>query len=363
MNRNHARRLSRSARITAILGLPFVLAGCDMQVLFPAGDVARQQAHLLAISTLLMLLIIIPVMVLIVLFAWRYRHNNEAATYRPDWDHSTVLELVIWSAPLLIIIALGALTWISTHTLDPYRRLGRIAPGKAVPANSKPLEIDVVALDWKWLFIYPEQGIATVNALALPVDREVQFRLTASSVMNSFYVPSLAGQVYAMPGMQTQLHAVLNKTGRFEGISANYSGAGFSGMHFQVAGMSEADFGAWIAKTKAAGGALDTPAYLSLAKPSEDAPMMRWASVDPTLFNRVVNRCETPGTPCMIDVMRKDMGDKDMPGMPMGHHLPANDTPPTSPPGALMRSPSELGNSARPATQPDNAPAMPHSHS
>jgi cytochrome o ubiquinol oxidase subunit 2 len=330
-----------------------------MQVLFPAGDVARQQAHLLAISTVLMLLIIIPVMILVVLFAWRYRASNEDAPYRPDWDHSTVLELVIWSAPLLIIIALGALTWISTHTLDPYRRLGRIAPGKSVPANSKPLVIDVVALDWKWLFIYPEQGIATVNGLALPVDREVQFRLTASSVMNSFYVPSLAGQVYAMPGMQTKLHAVLNRPGRFGGFSAHYSGAGFSGMHFQVAGMSEADFGRWITKTKAAGGKLDTPTYLDLAKPSEDTPMMRWASVDPTLFDRVVNRCETPGTPCMADTMRKDM-----PGMGVGHPAPPVDnTPPTSSPGALTRSPGDLGSSPRPAHPADNAPAMPHSHS
>jgi cytochrome o ubiquinol oxidase subunit 2 len=330
-----------------------------MQVLFPAGDVARQQAHLLAVSTLLMLLIIVPVMVLTVLFAWRYRHNNREATYRPDWDHSTTLELVIWSAPLLIIIALGALTWISTHTLDPYRRLERIAPGKPVPANGKPLEIDVVALDWKWLFVYPEQGIATVNALALPVDREVEFHLTASSVMNSFYVPTLAGQVYAMPGMETKLHAVLNRPGRFGGFSANYSGAGFSEMNFKVAGMSDADFGRWVSKTKAAGGTLDTPAYLTLAKPSEDVPMMRWASVDPGLFKRVVNECATPGTPCMVDLMHKDM-----PGMMTGHPAPPVDnTAPQSPPGALTRSPGDLGASPRPPHPPVMGPALSNSHS
>src|ERR1700761_3101407 len=159
MTMNRSRRVSRSARITAILALPLMLAGCDMQVLFPAGDVARQQAHLLAISTLLMLLIIIPVMILIVVFAWRYRQGNTTAKYRPDWDHSTVLELVIWSAPLLIIIALGALTWISTHTLDPYRPLRRLDATRPMPTDVKPLTIEVVALDWKWLFIYPEQGI------------------------------------------------------------------------------------------------------------------------------------------------------------------------------------------------------------
>ena len=216
------------------LGALVLLGGCSMQVLDPAGDVARQQADLLIISTILMLLIIVPVMALTIIFAWRYRASSPTAEHRPDWDHSTALELVIWSAPLLIIIALGAITWISTHTLDPYRRLGRIAPGRAIAAGAKPLEIDVVALDWKWLFIYPEQGIATVNQLALPVDREVRFRLTASSVMNSFYVPMLAGQVYAMPGMETKLHAVLNRPGRFEGFSANYSGAGFSGIAMAI---------------------------------------------------------------------------------------------------------------------------------
>jgi cytochrome o ubiquinol oxidase subunit 2 len=285
-----------------------------MQVLDPAGDVARQQANLLITSTILMLLIIIPVMGLTVFFAWRYRASNRDVEHRPDWDHSTSLELVIWSAPLLIIIALGAITWISTHTLDPYRRLGRIAPGQSVPQGAKPLEIDVVALDWKWLFIYPEQGIATVNQLVLPVDREVRFRITASSVMNSFYIPTLAGQIYAMPGMETKLHAVLNKPGTFEGISANYSGAGFSGMHFAVTGTDKAGFARWVQKTRVTGGLLDGPAYLKVAKPSENMPARHWSSVDPKLFDRIVNMCVAHGQPCMSDVMMKDMG-----GMAMEH--------------------------------------------
>ena len=146
-------------------------------------------------------------------FAWRYRQSNKEATYTPDWDHSTQLELVIWAAPLLIIIALGALTWISSHTLDPFRPLRRLDAARAIPAQVKPLTIEVVALDWKWLFIYPEQGIATVNEVAAPVDVPINFKITASSVMNSFFVPALAGQVYAMPGMQTQLNAVMNSPG------------------------------------------------------------------------------------------------------------------------------------------------------
>jgi cytochrome o ubiquinol oxidase subunit II len=352
------------ASISAGLASLITLSGCNFEVLFPAGDVAKQEAHLLAISTILMLLIIIPVMILIILFAWRYRNANRSATYQPDWDHSTALELVIWAAPLLIIIALGALTWISTHTLDPYRRLGRLSPTQAIPAGAKPLEIDVVALDWKWLFIYPEQGIATVNELALPTGREVRFRLSASSVMNSFYVPALAGQVYAMPGMETKLHAVLDRPGVFQGISANYSGAGFSGMHFATLGLDDAGFARWIAARKSSGGLLDRPAYLKLAKPSENTPPMHWSSVDPDLFRRAVEMCVEPDRTCMSETMRKDLGGEQMSGMHMPP--PADDTHPSpnSTPGALLRSPEDKrGESPRPASPSNTGPAMPHSHS
>ena len=226
---------ARLLRFSMLLPLAAMLSGCDWVVLNPAGDVARQQADLVVISTVLMLLIIVPVMALTVWFAWHYRASNKAARYEPEWNHSTQLELVIWSAPLLIIIALGALTWVGTHLLDPYRSLARIDKERPLHPEAEPMEVNVVALDWKWLFIYPEQGIATVNELVLPVDRPVRFRITASSVMNSFYAPALAGQIYAMPGMETKLHAVLNKPGNFTGFSANYSGAGFSGMRWKRA--------------------------------------------------------------------------------------------------------------------------------
>jgi cytochrome o ubiquinol oxidase subunit 2 len=345
-------------RVAACAMLPLGLGGCKMDVLFPAGDVARQQAHLLAVSTLLMLLIIVPVMVLTVLFAWRYRQGNDAATYRPDWDHSTALELVIWSAPLAIVIALGAITWMSTHLLDPYRRLGRIGPGHSVAVTAKPLEIQVVALDWKWLFIYPELGIATVNELALPVNREVRFRLTASSVMNSFYVPALAGQIYAMPAMETKLHAVLNRQGRYEGFSANYSGAGFSGMHFPVIGVDEAGFARWVTRQKAAGGMLSRANYLVLAQPSEDVPARHWASIDPALFDRIVNMCVRAGALCMRDTMMADM--RAMPccaAKTPSHDIP--NRPPGEPKGALLRTPLEKGSSSRPRPVRPDAPALP----
>jgi two-component system sensor histidine kinase RegB len=183
-------------RIIAVLPLAGMLSACNAVVLAPAGDIAEQQRNLLIESTVLMLLIIIPVMALTALFAWRYRDSNTAARYEPDWNHSTQLELVIWSAPLLIIICLGAVTWASTHLLDPYRPLDRIATGQSVTREAGPLKVDVVALDWKWLFIYPDYGIATVNELAAPVNRPIAFRIAASSVMNSFYIPALAGQVF-----------------------------------------------------------------------------------------------------------------------------------------------------------------------
>ncbi len=273
------------------------LAGCKMVVMNPSGDVAAQQRDLILLSTALMLVIIVPVIALTLFFAWKYRASNVAATYDPEWHHSTRLELAVWGAPLAIIMVLGTVTWITSHTLDPYRPIARLAPNRPVPAGVKPLEVDVVALDWKWLFIYPEQGIATVNELAAPVDRPIAFKITASSVMNSFYIPALAGQIYAMPGMQTQLHAVINKPGDYEGLSANYSGAGFSGMHFKFKGMTPADFDKWVAAAKAAP-ALSRADYLALEHPSENEPVRHYVSADPGLFLDIVNRCAAPGQIC-----------------------------------------------------------------
>jgi cytochrome o ubiquinol oxidase subunit 2 len=200
---------------------------------------------------------------------------------------------VIWAAPLLIIIALGAVTWITTHTLDPYRPLRRLDAKRPVPANVKPLTIEVVALDWKWLFLYPDQGIAVVNDLAAPLDRPIRFKITASSVMNSFFIPALAGQVYAMPGMQTELHAVINRAGDYEGFSANYSGAGFSDMHFKFHGMSTHDFDSWVESARASGRRLDREGYMLLERPSEREPVRRYASVVAGLYAAIVDRSVT----------------------------------------------------------------------
>jgi len=315
----------RKARGPMLLASTLLLGGCSKAVvLSPSGDVAVQLRDIIFISTVLMLLIIVPVIVATLWFAWKYRESNTQAVYRPDWEHSTMLELLIWSAPLVIVIALGALTWVSTHQLDPYRPLARIDDSRPVPQGVKPLQVEVVALDWKWLFIYPEQGIATVNELAAPVDRPVDFKITASTVMNSFYIPALAGQIYAMPGMQTRLSAVINQPGEYEGFSANYSGAGFSGMRFAFHGLSPADFDAWVQKNRGAGTPLDRDVYLKLEQPSSVVPVQRYGKIDPALFDAIVNRCVAPGAPCIRDLSHRNgpAGEKtaESPSEPPGGH-------------------------------------------
>lgn len=296
----------RLLRTLALLGLPWLLSGCEAVVMSPSGDIAMQQRDLIVVATVLMLLIVLPVMALTAWFAWHYRASNTRAEYDPEWNHSTQLELWIWSAPLLIIIALGAVTWISTHTLDPFRKLDRIAEGRPVPQDVKPLKVQVVALDWKWLFIYPEHGVASVNEMAAPVDVPIEFEITSSTVMNAFYVPALAGMIYAMPAMKTQLHAVINRPGDYEGFSANYSGEGFSHMRFRFKGMDGAGFDAWVANLRDNPAELGRDAYLALEKPSSREPVRHYGRVMAGLFDAVVNLCVEPTQMCMRDMMAID---------------------------------------------------------
>lgn len=352
-NRFNAARPGRLARRLALASLlALSAAGCQRDVLNPAGDIAVQQRNLIYTSTGLMLLIIVPVLVMIVVFAWRYRSSNRKATYDPSFDHSTSLELVIWSIPLLIIIALGAITWSSTHLLDPFRPLDRIAADKKIDPGAETLRVQVVSMDWKWLFIYPDQGVASVNELVLPVDRQVRFEITSTNMMNTFYAPTMAGMIYAMPGMQSTLHAVLNRPGDYEGFSANYSGAGFSDMRFRLRGVDDAAFDSWVAQVKRDPRALQTAEYLELEKPSEKVAPMYFASVAPDLFHRVLNRCVAPGQPCMHEVMAADR-EADRRGRSAGHGghggheaMPSSRTGPMPahdrPEGALMKAPEEI---------------------
>nr|WP_313901904.1 ubiquinol oxidase subunit II [Methylobacterium sp. J-030] len=299
---------ARGRRLLPLLALPLLtmLGGCNFVVLHPAGYVAEQQRNLVLAATGLMLLIIVPVIAFTLIFAWRYRATNENAVYDPEWHHSTQLEVLIWTAPLMIIIALGALTWIGTHTLDPFRPLSKIDTKRDVAAGTVPLEVEAIAMDWKWLFLYPQYGIATVNEVAAPVDRPIRFKITATDVMNTFYVPTLAGMVYAMPGMQTQLHAVINREGAWEGRSAHYSGAGFSNMFFKFHGLTNDGFDQWVAKAKASGGDLSQEAYLKLEEPSEAEPARYYKSYMQGLYDRIIGMCPRPEQMCVGEMMKID---------------------------------------------------------
>lgn len=284
----------------------FTLSGCDWVVMNPSGDVAKQEAWLIWLSTFLMLLIIVPVIGLTIWFAWHYRSSNKEANYEPEWDHSASLEMIIWSAPLAIIMVLSGITFVATHRLDPYSEIRRIAPDVPVPEDSTPLVIEAVALDWKWLFLYPEEGIATVNEIAAPVDRQIKFKITSGSVMNSFYIPALAGQIYAMAGMETKLHAVINEEGTYKGFSANYSGHGFSGMHFQFHGMDDAGYEAWVNKVRTSGGPLNGPGFLELEKKTTNHPVTYYGQVEDELYHDILNLCVDPQKTCMDELMRQD---------------------------------------------------------
>ena len=295
-------------RAVVVLVLSGLLAGCNFVVMNPAGDIAVQQRNLIIASTALMLLVILPVIALTFLFGWRYRATSPDAdqNYDADWHHSTQVEVVIWTVPLLIIIALGAMTWMATHTLDPYRPLSRLGPNRPIPADVKPLEVQVVALDWKWLFVYPEQGVASLNEMAAPVDRPIALKITSSSVWNTFYVPALAGMIYAMPGMETKLNAVINREGDFRGQSAHYSGPGFSRMNFDFRGVSAQGFDDWVAKAKSAGTPLNRDAYLQLDKPSEADPVRYYGSVENGLYDAILGMCVQPGRMCVSEMHHID---------------------------------------------------------
>ncbi len=281
----------------AVLALTAFLAGCENQVLLsPKGEVGVAERDLILFATGLMLLVVLPVIFMTLYFAWKYRATNEKADYEPDWHHSTRIELAVWLIPLAIIIVLGTVTWISTHKLDPYRPL---------VSDAKPINVEVVALDWKWLFIYPDQGIATVNEMAMPVDVPVNFKLTSSNIMNSFFIPALGSMVYTMPSMQTKLHLIANHEDEFDGISANYSGQGFAQMRFRAHAYNQADFDKWVADVKAKGEPLSRERYASLVQPSEKHPVQFFTYDDKTLFHNIVNRCWDGKSVCLDDEMHR----------------------------------------------------------
>lgn len=301
------RRTIKCAIITGgLVAGAALLSGCQMVVMDPKGPIGMQEKDLIILAVLLMLIPVVPVIVMTFWFAWRYRASNTKSTYAPDFEHSNRIEAVVWAIPTLIIIALGAVTWISTHELDPRAPL---APHESTP-HVKPIEVEVVSLDWKWLFIYPEYNIATVNEMALPVGTPVHFKLTSATVMNSFFIPQLGSQIYTMTGMETQLALRADHAGVYDGISANYSGHGFAGMKFQALALDDAGFKAWVAKAQGAQATLDASAYAELEKPGMEFKPTYYATVEPDLFHKVLNNCVDGGL-CTDDshnmAMMKDL--------------------------------------------------------
>jgi cytochrome o ubiquinol oxidase subunit 2 len=278
----HLALAHRAQRAAIALGAAALTSGCDFRnapVLDPKGPIALAERDLLFTALALMLIVVIPVFVMAFLFAWRYRASNTSARYTPDWAYSGRIDAVIWLVPALIVASLGALLWRSTHRLDPYR---------AIDPVIAPLEVQVVAQDWKWLFIYPAQGIASVNQLVFPSAAPLSLKITSDTVMNSFYVPALGGQIYAMAGMETRLNLKADATGRFAGRNAQYSGAGFSDQHFQVVAASAADFEAWLAKVRQAPEKLDGATYRALAMPTRGHPVTYYSAVEPNLFGAII---------------------------------------------------------------------------
>jgi cytochrome o ubiquinol oxidase subunit II len=291
-----------------------LLGGCNMTLLDPKGQVGLDERNLIITATLLMLLVVVPVIVMTFLFAWKYRASNQDAVYTPKWSHSTKIEIAVWTIPVLIIIALGYVTYKSTHALDPY---------KPLESDVKPVTIEVVALDWKWLFIYPEQGIATVNKIVFPAHTPINFKITSDAVMNSFFIPALGGQIYAMAGMQTKLHLIANQNAEMDGISANYSGAGFTGMKFKAIATSQEDFDAWVSEVKKAPKQLEQAEYAALSKQSQNNPVELYSSVTPNLFQIIVDKYEgmNPGKPMHHEKKEHEMAA--MEGMDMSSHSAA----------------------------------------
>jgi cytochrome o ubiquinol oxidase subunit 2 len=266
-------------------GLSLSANATGMIDLEPAGPVARTIDELLGITGGLMLLVLIPVFVMTAWFAWRYRASNRKARYEPDWGGSAKIEWVIWTVPTLIVVILAGLTWFYTHKLDPYKPL-------PAEADTKPLEIQVVALDWKWLFIYPEQQVASINEVALPVNRPVDFHITSATVMNSFFIPRLGGQIYAMAGMETRLHLMASQAGNFYGENTQYSGRGFPYQNFSAVALPPQDFSAWVETAKRSGRMLDMPRFRQLAQPGTREPVSYYAGVSSGLFKQVMMQFE-----------------------------------------------------------------------
>lgn len=305
--------------VLSLCAMAVLLTGCggDIVIFNSKGQIGIEQRDLIIISFVLMLLVVIPAILMTFYFGWKYRQGNASSEYLPTWAHSTKIEIVVWGVPVLIICALAYLAGTTSHSLDPYKPITADKIAQSVQNNpdqalanqvkKQPVTIQVVAEQWKWVFIYPEQNIATVNEIVFPVNTPVNFRITSNAAMNSFFIPQLGGQVYAMAGMQTQLHLIANelsdKDGKpgfgaddgYRGMSANYSGFGFSNMRFRAHSVTDEEYAAWVNQVKASPNALTMDALHALRddpknRPHHPNPVMYFSSVQPNLFKTIIDQ-------------------------------------------------------------------------
>lgn len=267
-----------------ILGAFFILAtlllgGCDYALFSPDGEIGIRIRNTMFVTVGFMLLVVIPTLILIIWVPLKYRKKNNPKDYSPDWEHSNKIEFFAWGIPVVIIAILASITYYTSHSLDPR---------KAIKADKAPLTIQVVAMDWKWLFIYPEEGVATVNEIALPVDRPVEFLITSSTTMNSFFIPRLGGQIYAMAGMENRLNLIANNEGVYDGMSSNYSGYGFAGMRFKAHAVSDAGFQQWLAQVKQSPLKLDAKGFEKLSAPTRDNPVEYFGAINPLQYKNII---------------------------------------------------------------------------
>jgi cytochrome o ubiquinol oxidase subunit 2 len=265
-------------RIISLASAALLMASCNEGVLDPHGPVGKAERVILYDSTAIMLAVIIPVILLTLVFAWWFRARNSQARYRPDWEFSGRIEMIIWSIPALVILFLGGIAWTGSHDLDPPAPLAD---------STAPLDIEVISLDWRWLFIYPREGIASLNRLVVPAGVPLRFRITSTTVMNSFFVPQLGSQIYAMPNMVTRLNLEADQPGTFEGLSAQFSGDGFSDMRFDLVSTEADAFKDWVDATKTQGGVLDTSTVAELLKPAKAEGTQTYGRVSEGLFDSI----------------------------------------------------------------------------
>ena len=265
-------KMSRKCKLTlyvllclaAVASVILFMQTNSIAVLDPKGIIAFKQRQLLLVTTLIMLIVVVPALVITFVFAWKYREENEKAKYTPEWDRNTLIETIWWGLPTIIIIILSVITWKSCYELDPFT---------PIDSKVKPVKVQVIALQWKWLFIYPEQKIASLNQLQFPEKTPIHFEITSDAPMNSFWIPQLGGQIYAMAGMNAELQLMADEVGSFRGCSANISGAGFAAMHFNALSCTQADFDAWVQSVQASSKHLNFDSYDALIAPSQDDPV------------------------------------------------------------------------------------------